>query len=210
MLSKLRPRSVYDVLAAIAFFAVVAGGSAYAAATIGSRDIKRNAVLSRHIKNGEVKNVDLGSNSVGGGNVIDDALTGKDIVESTLGIVPNAAQLGGQPASTYRLRCPTGLEPTADLCFEPGLRGPTDWNTAVETCRRAQRHLPSLTELAAVYNAIDAGQNNEWTSDTAPPSGGSGGGAVMILAQSNARVLTRTWEADSSSVLYRCVTSPTN
>src|SRR5436305_5383436 len=161
MLSKLRPRSIYDVLAAIAFFAVVAGGSAYAAATIGSRDIKRNAVLSRHIKNGEVRNADLGSNSVGGGNVIDDSLTGKDLSESTLGTVPNAAQLGGQPASTYRLRCPTALQLTADLCFEPGLRGSTDWNTAVETCRRAQRHLPSLTELAAVYNAIDAAQNNE-------------------------------------------------
>src|SRR5947207_9544770 len=38
MLRTLRPRSVYDILAAIAFFIAVAGGSAYAAATIGSGD----------------------------------------------------------------------------------------------------------------------------------------------------------------------------
>jgi hypothetical protein len=65
MLSKLRPRSAYDVMAAIAFFIAVAGGGAYAAATIGSGSIKNDAVLSRHIKDGEVKNPDLGTGSVG-------------------------------------------------------------------------------------------------------------------------------------------------
>ena len=55
MLRKLRPRSAYDVMAAIAFFIAIAGGSAYAAATIGSSDIKNDAVRSNHIKNGQVK-----------------------------------------------------------------------------------------------------------------------------------------------------------
>jgi hypothetical protein len=62
MLRKLRPHSVYDVMAAIAFFIAVAGGSAYAAATIGASDIKNDAVLSRHIKDGEVKSSDLDPN----------------------------------------------------------------------------------------------------------------------------------------------------
>jgi hypothetical protein len=44
---------------------VALGGTTYAAATIGSGDIKSNAVLSRHIKNGEIKNFDLGAKAVG-------------------------------------------------------------------------------------------------------------------------------------------------
>jgi hypothetical protein len=78
MLHKLRPRSAYDVMAAIAFFIAVAGGSAYAAATVRSGNIKTNAILSRHIKNGEVKHQDLGANSVGTGNVIDGSLLKQD------------------------------------------------------------------------------------------------------------------------------------
>ena len=78
MLRKLRPRSAYDVMAAIAFFIAVAGGSAYAAATIGSSDIKNDAVRSNHIKNGQVKNPDLAANSVGTGKVINGSLLKQD------------------------------------------------------------------------------------------------------------------------------------
>jgi Flp pilus assembly protein protease CpaA len=41
-----RPRSAYDVMAAVALVIAVAGGTAYAAATIGSGDIKNSAVLT--------------------------------------------------------------------------------------------------------------------------------------------------------------------
>jgi hypothetical protein len=85
MLSKLRPRSLYDVLAAIAFFAVVAGGSAYAAATIGSKDIKKNAVLSKHIKNGQVKSSDLGANSVASNKIKDGQVNGDDLAANSVG-----------------------------------------------------------------------------------------------------------------------------
>src|SRR3954468_1758449 len=78
MRRKLRPRSAYDVMAAIALFIAVAGGSAYAAATIGAGDIKNSAVLSRHIKNGAVKRADLGANSVSTGKVIDGSLLKRD------------------------------------------------------------------------------------------------------------------------------------
>jgi hypothetical protein len=78
MLRKLRPRSAYDIMAAVAFFIAVAGGSAYAAATIGSADVKNDAVLTRHIKNAQVKKLDLGANSVGSGKVIDGSLLKQD------------------------------------------------------------------------------------------------------------------------------------
>jgi hypothetical protein len=89
-------------MAALAFFAAVAGGTAYGVATIGSADIKKDAVLSRHIHDGAVKNADLGANSVGTGKVINDSLTGKDINESQLGTVPNANELGGLTASEFK------------------------------------------------------------------------------------------------------------
>ena len=100
MVRKLRPRSAYDVMAAIAFFIAVAGGSAYAAATIGSGKIKNDAVLSRHIKNGEVKNPDLAANSVGSGKVINNSLTGADIKAATLGQVPSAGHAGTAAQAT--------------------------------------------------------------------------------------------------------------
>lgn len=85
MLARFRPHSAYDVMAAIAFFVVVAGGSAYAAATIGSGDIKKNAVLSKHIKNGQVKNADLGPSSVGAGQVKDAAITNRKLAQNSVG-----------------------------------------------------------------------------------------------------------------------------
>ena len=76
--TRIRPRSAYDVLALVAFFISVAGGGAYAAATIGAGDIKNNAVHSNHIKDGEVKSADLAPGSVGSGKVIDGTLLLRD------------------------------------------------------------------------------------------------------------------------------------
>lgn len=45
----------------LALFIALATGGAYAAAQIGSDDIKRNAVRSTHIKNGQVRPADLKS-----------------------------------------------------------------------------------------------------------------------------------------------------
>jgi hypothetical protein len=78
MFRKMQPRSVYDVMAMIACFIAVAGGTAYAAATIGAGNIKNAAVRSRHIENGAVKNVDLAANSVGSSNVSDGSLLAQD------------------------------------------------------------------------------------------------------------------------------------
>lgn len=121
----MRERVGHDFMATIMFFVVVAGGSAYAAATIGSSDIKDNAVLSRHIKDGAVTGPDIATRAVGrrklangavnGAKVADRSLTGADIKASTLGTVPratNAGLLGGLPATAFQQRvsqgCPGG------------------------------------------------------------------------------------------------------
>lgn len=57
---------------------VALSGTAYAAATIGPAQIKNDAVRSRHVKDGEVKNADLGANSVATGKVLNGTLLKQD------------------------------------------------------------------------------------------------------------------------------------
>jgi hypothetical protein len=98
------------VVAYLALFVALATGSAWAAATIGSNDIKNNAILTRHIKNGAVttsklatgavrtaklatgavRTARLANGAVTGNKVGADTLTGTNIDESTLGEVPSA------------------------------------------------------------------------------------------------------------------------
>ena len=95
MLEKVRPRSIYDVMALIACVGVIAGGTAYAANTIGSSDVIDESLLSQDIKNGEVKatelagaavtNSKLGANAVGTGKVADENLTALDLAPDSVG-----------------------------------------------------------------------------------------------------------------------------
>ena len=111
MLSRLRPRLSYaNVVSTLCLF-IVLGGSAYAVATIGSNDIKNGAVLSRHIQDRGVANVDLGPNSVGSGKVIDDSLTDKDVKESTLNVSGPTHEVGagGEPGFLESNACDPGF-----------------------------------------------------------------------------------------------------
>ncbi len=83
MLSKLSRRLSYaNVMSTIAVFGVLAGGTAYAANTIGSTDII----------DGQVKSVDVGDNEIKSSDVKDESLTtfdvstflGQDVVDGTL------------------------------------------------------------------------------------------------------------------------------
>jgi hypothetical protein len=95
VLEKVRPRSIYDVMALIACVGVVAGGTAYAANTIGSSDVVDESLLSQDIKNGEVKatelagaavtNSKLATNAVGSGKVDDENLTALDLGPDSVG-----------------------------------------------------------------------------------------------------------------------------
>jgi hypothetical protein len=83
-------------MGALALFLVLVGGTAYAADTIGSSDII----------NGQVKTADIGNNQVRSADVRDDALTnggltGADIVEGSLGPVPNADTLDGKDSKDF-------------------------------------------------------------------------------------------------------------
>jgi hypothetical protein len=77
------------VVALLALF-VAMGGVSYAAAKIGSKQIKNNSVRGKDIRNGTVAGKDLKNGSTTGKDVKNDSLTGDDILESSLGQVPSA------------------------------------------------------------------------------------------------------------------------
>jgi hypothetical protein len=82
-------------LGLLALVLVLSGGAAYAA-------VAKDSVVSKSIKNGQVKTVDLKDGAVTGAKVLDDTLTGDDIDESTLNVtVADASKLGGLSASSY-------------------------------------------------------------------------------------------------------------
>lgn len=64
--------SYANVMASIAVFGVLAGGGAYAASTIGSNQIKKNAVKTKHIANGAVKPAKLSAKAQTLWAVVDD------------------------------------------------------------------------------------------------------------------------------------------
>lgn len=71
----------YANVAATLALVVALGGTSYAAATIGTSDIKKNAVTSAKIKNKNVKTVDLKNNAVKSNKIKDDAVKAKDVAD---------------------------------------------------------------------------------------------------------------------------------
>jgi hypothetical protein len=121
MLAKLRPRSAYDVMAALSLFLVIAGGTAYAANTVFSSDIvdgevkvadigtgavstpklKAGAVTTDKLAGGAVTTDKVRDNSLAGRDVLDNALKGADIDESTLTNIGGGGPAGGALTGNY-------------------------------------------------------------------------------------------------------------
>jgi hypothetical protein len=77
LLRRLRPRSVYDVMAAIACFGVLAGGTAYAANTVRSTDIVDGEVKSADVKDQSLTTFDV--STFLGADIVDGSLDDRDI-----------------------------------------------------------------------------------------------------------------------------------
>jgi hypothetical protein len=90
-MGRLRHKLTYaNVVSTIALFLALAGGSVYAASKIGAGSIRKGAIRSFHIKNRQVRRQDIAGGSINSRKVSNSSLTGKDIKESTLGLVPSA------------------------------------------------------------------------------------------------------------------------
>jgi hypothetical protein len=197
VLSNVRSRLTYaNVVATLALF-IALGGSALAAKQfIDGRSIKPHTIPGNRLEN--------------------HAITGHQVNLNALGKVPhaamadsarNASNLGGAPASDYRLHCPSGLVRAADLCFEPTPRPDATWVTAVQTCSQAQRRLPTDGELALAFNNTGAPQVYQWTS-TYSFQGSSF--QATILSEDASRSLFFGVNNFSGTDPYRCVTDATN
>jgi hypothetical protein len=191
----MRPRlSFANVVSVLALF-VALGGSAYAfhlgKNSVGSTQLKRNAVTTAKIK--------------------DRAVTAAKLS----GVAPsavNAPTVGGMSvdeiAQNSKLRCPTGTELVASICFESTVRSPKNFYEAVETCAAAGRTLPSNGEMGTYFDA-KGGPNNQyfWTDTFFLNEGEFHGGIIQGLG--NTRLLLNVGGA-LLSLRFLCVTPPTN
>jgi hypothetical protein len=191
----MRPKlSFANVVSVVALF-VALGGSAYAfhlgKNSVGSKQLKKNAVTTVKIK--------------------DRAVTAAKLSGAVPSAV-NAQTLGGmsvdQITQSSKLRCPTGTELVASVCFESAARSPETFDAAVETCAAAGRTLASTGEMAAYLDA-KGGPNNVyyWTDTFFLDEGEFHGGTIQGLGGNKLLINTGT---ASLSIKFLCVTPPTN
>jgi hypothetical protein len=179
---KLRSRLTYaNVTATLALMIAVAGGTAYAADTIGSSDVIDNSLLSADLKNNQaVKSAD----------VVNENLTGADIADNS-GVntcpSPLTVQLG---------RICAGSDGTTRV-----------WFSAVGYCAELDLRLPSLSEALTMARNYDvpgvSASEDFWTDEelyvdgTYLVEGVSDAGNEALIAQDD-------------SIKTVCVTTPTN
>jgi hypothetical protein len=191
-----------NVVATLALFLVLAGGTAFAATnlaqnSVGTAQIKNNAVTTSKLKAG--------------------AVTGAKIATGTLGTVPsatkaaNAQTVGGQSAAQITAaaapRCPAGTVLAAGLCFETQPRTPTTLVGAMEICGRAGRVLPSESEFVsyAIEN-LSTASGWEWVGQVVNNAKEFPAGALMQAATWGVVGFTQA-PADASNS-FRCAVAP--
>ena len=180
--------SYANVMATLAFLIAVAGGTAYAADTIGSSDIINEAILSEDLKNGEVKSGDIGTNQVLPPDVRNERLTGVDIKDQS--------GVDTCVAATTRL---------GQLCFRAE-NSDRNWNQALEFCADLDLRLPSVAEAVELARTQDlpnvATTEDFWTDELI-------GQEVQeaVLVDDNGSLTT---EPPSALRETACVTTPTN
>jgi hypothetical protein len=97
---RVRERLSYaNVMSTIAVFGVLAGGGAYAAATIGAGDIKKNAVRSKHIRKGAVRSKQIRNKAVSTAKLADGAVS----TAKLLGGAVSAAKLADGAVTDVKL-----------------------------------------------------------------------------------------------------------
>lgn len=146
LLRSLRPSPA--LLVALLALVVATGGTAYAAV-----ELRQNSVLSKHIKNGQVKTKDLANASVTGAKVKDGSLTATEFAPGQLpsGSVDTVTVLAVSspiPAGDFggaTAYCPAGME-----AIGGGVEGWNVWTMVVTA---------SFPYVGGNLNALDAGQH---------------------------------------------------
>jgi hypothetical protein len=203
---KLRQRLTYaNVMSTVAVF-IALGGSSYAALQIDSRDIANNSVRGVDVRNRTLSERDMKRN----------ALTGRSIRESRLGRVPRAREadrVGGMTAADLLVKCPEGTLPIADVCVETTTRPIAAYGTAAIQCATVGwpagpgRRLPTHAELLAALSGVQLASGGELTAEVYP--NGSGPlNALYVTDQAGSAALTPDTGAGAKA--FRCVADPLN
>ena len=109
-----------NVASTLALVLALGGGGVYASGKIGGGDIRKGAVRSKQIKNRNVKRQDVAGGAINSRKVSNNTLTGKDIRENTLGLVPLAGEaetLSGISGRVLRFSRPDPSAATQALNF---------------------------------------------------------------------------------------------
>jgi hypothetical protein len=201
MLRALRDRLTYaNVMATLALF-VALGGSSYAVSKIDGSDIRKHSLTGKQFKR----------NSIGG----------RVVKEKSLSAVPrarNAARLGGFGAEGFLVRCPEGMVPVSDVCFETQARPPLPYGSAAVACEITDnkahpgRRLPTHNELMTAIGdfGIQLAPGGELTSNVYPSSTTPGDplNVLYIIDGTGGAALTPNTAAGAKA--FRCVADPVN
>jgi len=172
-------------MATIAVFLAM-GGSVYAAKKIGSKQIKRDAVLGKHVKDGEITASELGAGAV----------TGSELADGS--------------ATASKLSCPK-RDPSytfarlGELCVNPGnfIGYSSDFASATQQCAGQDLRLPTTGEAAILLRHVPGagGQNQTWTSTLFGATTG------FVVDEAVLGTLTYTNTAFADNRRYFCVTT---
>ena len=137
---RLRRRLTYaNVTATLALVIAVAGGTAYAADTIGSSDIINGQVKSPDIGTGQVQSVDvrddaLADGGLGSADIANGQLNDEDITQGTF--VNFEAHIGTLSANGCRMDAINGVDAKGDhLLVTPRIDAVRAWTTPMSTTR---------------------------------------------------------------------------
>lgn len=121
MLRQVRQRLTYaNVMATLAMFVALGGGAAWAANEWGSANIRDNTLESRDLKDnagvrsGDVVNDTTAGGGLVGGDIRSNTLRGPDILESSLGKVPDADSLDGRDSTALGVTTKTNHQKTSE------------------------------------------------------------------------------------------------
>jgi hypothetical protein len=171
-------------MGALALFLVIAGGSAYAANTIGSSDVIDNSLQSVDLKNNQVRSADVQTES----------LTGVDIADQS-GV--------DTCVSTVRL---------GQLCVRAEDFHRT-WAQALDHCANLDLRLPSVAEARELATTHDIpnvdGEESFWT-DEWDTRGSDGVGIAYIVWDDVPNSGLPGSDDRSNPHETVCVTTPTN
>jgi hypothetical protein len=178
----LRPRLTYaNVTATLALF-VALGGGAYAATalpahSVGSKQLKKGAVVAAKIKN----------NAVDRSKVMNNSLTGADIKESSVAEVPLATHAAASAALdkvTYKTAA--GTAPASSAA-----------NVATATCDSGQHVIGGGVKLdnpgiGLVNDSSPDTSNTAWTAHVGNGSSGSSAASVNFTVYAICTTITST------------------